>query len=413
MNSFRAHPFHLLRFLFLISVLFFSKNISYSQENDTTSLAPVKKEKPIRHTSRGFVFTTADEKYELQIASRLQFRFAAPDDQDPITFQDFKNQDLKLFKINRARLKIGGHAYQPWMKYYFEYELGQSLLLDFRFMIEKFPWLKLKAGQWKVEFTRERFISSGEQQLVDRSLLNQKFTVDRQQGVSLYGNLDGGGSANFNYWLGVFTGTGRGARENDDSKMMYFGRFQWNFLGRQVPFSGGDLSISEKPAGLISFAGITNTSPYTRFSSSGGGQLSGFEGTNDGQYSVQQFNLETAFNYKGFSWASEFHRKRITDNFEDGGFTTLGGYYFTAGYFPYQIFNFWPEPLEIAMRYAEIRPDLSISQNKQKELALAFNWFFVGHRNKLTTEITKFTFEDSTLPQSDEIRFRLQYDISF
>ncbi len=396
----------------LLALILLSR-VSLAQEKDSTGISLAKEEKPIKHTSKGFVFTTSDEKFELQIASRFQFRFAVPDDQDPITFQDFKNQDLKLFKINRARLKIGGHAYQKWLKYYFEYELGQSILLDFRIMIEKYPWLNFKAGQWKVEFTRERFISSGDQQFVDRSLLNQKFTVDRQQGISIYGNLDGGGTANFNYWLGVFTGTGRGARSNDDSKMMYFGRFQWNLFGREVPFSGGDLVISEKPAALIAFAGITNTSPYTRFSSSGGGNLVGYEGTNDGQYSVKQFNIETAFNYKGFSWASEFHRKNIVDNYEDYGSTTLGGFYLTAGYFPYQILNFWPKPLEVAVRIAELRPDLSISKNRQKELALAFNWFFVGHKNKLTTEITKFTFEDESLPQSDELRFRLQYDISF
>ncbi|WP_296698163.1 porin [Algoriphagus sp.] len=411
MNSTRVNLSHLVKIIPFFFFLIF--NFSLAQENDSSKLTSITKEKAIKHTSKGFVFTTADEKFELQLASRLQFRFAAPDDQDPITFNDFRNQDVRLFKINRARLKIGGHAYQPWLKYYFEYELGQSILLDFRIMLEKWPWLNFKAGQWKVEYTRERFISSGNQQLVDRSLLNRTFTVDRQQGVSIYGNLNGGGSANFDYWLGVFTGTGRGSRFNDDSKMMYFGRFQWNIFGREVPFSGGDLQVSEKPAALIALAGITNTSPYTRFSSSGGGNLAGFEGTNDGQYTIKQYNIETAFNYKGFSWASEFHRKNIVDNFEDSGSTNLGGYYLTAGYFPYQIFNFWPKPLEIAMRYAEIRPDLTITKNKQKELALAFNWFFVGHLNKLTTEITKFTFEDQALPQSDELRFRLQYEISF
>gem|GEM_PF-4933120 len=35
--------------------------------------------------------------------------------------------------------KVGGHAYQPWVKYYFEYELSRGLLLDYRIMIEKWP----------------------------------------------------------------------------------------------------------------------------------------------------------------------------------------------------------------------------------------------------------------------------------
>lgn len=366
----------------------------------------------IHHADKGFEFATSDGKYVLQIAARLQFRFASPSDQNPVTFDDFENQANSLFKINRARLKIGGNAYQPWLKYYFEYELGQSNLLDFRVMIEKWSWLNFKFGQWKVEYTRERFISSGEQQMVDRSLINRPFTVDRQQGVTVYGNLNAGGIANWDYWVAVLTGTGRGATENDDKKLMYFGRLQWNMLGRPVPFEGGDLEISAKPAAILAFAALTNTSPYTRFSQSGGGSLEGYENGLPGQYTVNQYQIETAFIYKGISWASELHRKQIQDNLAKET-TLLAGYYIQAGYFPHQILNFWPQKLEIASRYARYRPDLSLPDNEQMEFALAFNWFFAGHRNKLTSEVTWFTFNDKNLPQKNETRIRVQYDISF
>lgn len=372
----------------------------------------VQKQGKFHHSSKGFEFTDPSGKFLIQIASRLQFRFASPDDQNPVTFDDFESENHRLFKINRARLKIGGHAYQPWLKYYFEYELGQSNLLDFRVMIEKWPWMKFKLGQWKVEFSRERFISSGDQQLVDRSLINRQFTLDRQQGITVYGNLDGGGIANFDYWAAILTGAGRGATNNDDNRLMYFGRFQWNFFGREVPFEGGDLEISEKPAGIIAFAAATNTSPYTRFSQSGGGSLEGFENGLPGQFLVKQFQLESAINYRGFSWASEWHRKQIQDkiNFTT---TTLAGYYLQAGYFPHLIFNFWPEKMEIAARFAKYRPDIDIRNNQQTELAVALNYFFVEHKNKLTIELTRFEFRDQSLPQSDETRIRVQYDISF
>jgi phosphate-selective porin OprO and OprP len=208
-------------------------------------------------------------------------------------------------------LKVGGHAFQPWLKYYWEYELSQSNLLDFRIMIERWKGLNFKVGQWKVEFTPERFISSGEQQMVDRSLINRPFTLDRQQGVEVYGHLKGRGLLDFNYWMAALTGTGRGNRENDDNHVMYFGRAQWNFLGRELEFEGGDLEIHEKPAAIIAVAVVTHRSPYTRFSQSGGGSLEGFENGQAGQYRVNQVNIETAFMYKGFSWQSELHRKEI------------------------------------------------------------------------------------------------------
>jgi len=75
--------------------------------------------------------------------------------------------------------------------------------------------------------------------------------------------------------------------------------------------------------------------------------------------------------------------------------------------------EFWPEPLEIAMRYAVVSPDLDISSNKQREAAVAFNWFFAGHKNKLTTELTRFTFQDKDLPQDNELRLRILLDICF
>jgi len=366
----------------------------------------------VRYGSKGFEFQTLDNKFLLQIQSRFQFRFATPGDQNPVTFDDFPEESKRVFKINRARLKVGGHAFQPWLKYYWEYELSQSNLLDFRIMIEKWKALNFKLGQWKVEFTRERFISSGEQQMVERSIINRPFTVDRQQGVTVYGNLKGNGLLDFNYWVAALTGTGRGNVQNDDSNLMYFGRLQWNFFGRPLEFEGGDLEIHEKPTGIVALAAVTNRSPYTRFSQAGGGSLEGFEDGEPGQYRVNQLNIESAFMYKGFSWQSETHWKDIIDKLNEDETTLLLGYYVQAGYFFHQLISRWPAPLELAVRHASYRPDVSLENNRQNETSVAANWFFKGHKNKLTMESTYFSFQDENLNLSKGWRFRLQWDIS-
>ncbi|WP_417592998.1 OprO/OprP family phosphate-selective porin [Owenweeksia hongkongensis] len=365
-----------------------------------------------KYGSKGFEFTTNDNRFKLQIQSRLQFRFATPSDQDPQTFDDYSEDYESVFKINRARFKVGGHAFQPWLKYYWEYDVSQSNLLDFRLMIEKWEWLNFKVGQWKVEFTRERFISSGKQQMVDRSILNRVFTVDRQQGIEVYGRLKGDGIADFNYWIGTFTGTGLGNGSNDDSHLMYFARGQWNFLGREVKFEGNDVDISEKPAGIIAVATVSNRSPYTRFSSGGGGSLPGFENGDDGQYRVNQLNIETAFVYKGFSWQSELHQKEITDRLSNASPEILHGYYGQAGYFFNQLIGWWPKPLELAARHAGYFPDRGASDRIQHETSLAANWFFAGHKNKLTMEISRFDAEDLNFDYQEQWRFRIQWDIS-
>ena len=211
----------------------------------------------IDYGARGIQFTAPNNDFSLQIQSRLQFRFATPGDNNPLTNNDFGDKKNTVFKINRSRLKVGGHAYKPWLKYYWEYELGQGNLLDFRIMIERWKWLNIKIGQWKLEFTRERRISSGAQQLVDRSILNRSFTVDRQQGIELYGRLAGRGSADFSYWAAVVTGSGRSATDNDDKNLMYFGRLQWNVLGDDLGFSGAsDLQVHQTPEAIIAFSAV-------------------------------------------------------------------------------------------------------------------------------------------------------------
>lgn len=366
----------------------------------------------VKYGSKGFEFQTRDNKFLLQIQSRLQFRFATPSDQDPVTFDDFEKDKMTLFKINRARLKVGGHAFQPWLKYYWEYELSQSNLLDFRIMIEKWEWLNFKVGQWKVEFTRERFISSGEQQMVERSLINRPFTLDRQQGVEVYGRLKGEGLLDFNYWVAALTGTGRGAKENDDKYLMYFSRWQWNFLGHEVGFEGGDLEIHEQPAALVAVAAVTNRSPYTRFSQAGGGSLQGYENGAAGQYRVNQLNIETAFVFRGFSWQSEWHRKMIIDKNNNDASTLLQGYYVQGGYFVRQSLAWWPKPLEVALRHAAFRPDNKIKDEQGRETTVAFNWFFNGHKNKVTSEVTYFNYHNLEQFPNNEWRFRVQWDIS-
>ena len=367
----------------------------------------------IGYGAKGILFTAPDDVFSLHLQSRFQFRFATPGDNNPVTFDDFNNSKNTVFKINRARLKVGGHAYKPWLKYYWEYELGQGNLLDFRIMLERFKWLNVKIGQWKVEFTRERRISSGAQQLVDRSILNRSFTVDRQQGIELYGRLEGRGMADFSYWTAVLTGSGRGATENDDKNLMYFGRLQWNILGDDIGFGGtSDLEIHQKPEAQLAFSAVTNRSPFTRFSSSGGGFLTDFEQQEPGQYRINQGNLETAFVYKGFSWQSELHYKEIIDKANDDATTQLRGYYVQAGYFAHQAIAWWPRQLELAARYANYNPNID-QEIFLDEVSVAVNWFFNGHRNKLTAEISNFDYESEFQNFNNDWRFRLQWDISF
>lgn len=365
----------------------------------------------LSHGDKGFEFNSSDGNYQMQIQFRGQFRLAYPTDSDPITLSDFQKEQLYL-RVNRARMKVGGHAFNPSLKYYLEYDLFGANLLDFRLMLEKLPYLKLKVGQWKAQYNRERVISSGKQQTMERSIINRPFTLDRQQGISVFGRLDGNGLADFNYWASIFMGTGRGARENDDENPMFMTRWQWNFTGKPLDFSGSDLKYHKKFTAILALAGVTNRSPYTRFSTAGGGQLEGFEEGVAGQYRVNQWMEETAGKYKGFSWQQEFHWKQINDKVNITT-STLVGNLFQLGYFPHYKWEKFPEKIELYGRHAFYDPDLTQDEDYQQEYSAGINWFINGHANKLTAEYSYFYYSLETDQLQRGSRVRLQWDVSF
>ena len=359
---------------------------------------------------KGFEFHFFEDQYLLQVDFRGQFRASYPYDAFPIISDDF-NDDETTIGISRARIKIGGHVYKSYYTFYFEQDIKGANLLDFRVQIEKYAFLKLRVGQWKARYTRERVISSGKQQGLERSLINRVFTIDRQQGISLFGNLDGGGAANFSYWTSIFTGMGRGSSNNDDNNLMYLLRFQWNPNGEVIRFSGSDLEYHKKFISSIAFAGVTNTSAYTAFSTRGGEQLFGFEPGEDGQYKVDQLLFETAFKYRGISWQQELHYKNIDDkvNLEQ---TTLIGNYFQIGYFFHYAFPKFPKSLEIFARQAFYDANIDMADNNNNEYTIGCNWFFKGHKNKLTFDYSYIEYNEFDPTFESGNRFRIQWDIS-
>lgn len=119
-------------------------------------------------------------------------------------------------------------------------------------------------------------------------------------------------------------------------------------------------------------AAVTNRSPYTRFSTEGGGQLPEFEEGLDGQYRVNQWLFESAAMYNGFSWHQEFHWKQIQDKVE-GDDTFLYGNFFQFGYFFHHWFQRFPREMEVFTRYAIYDPDTDLSGNFREEIVLGAN----------------------------------------
>ena len=389
--------------------------------------------------SKGFRLESRDGKFQTNLQFRAQLRFTDPNRSDPRQVDDFEATAKSTFEARRVRMKIGGHGYEPWLKYYFEVDLqptrsssssganASSRVIDWRIDVAKSKAFGIRAGQWKIDYNRERVDSSGRQQFVERSIVNRTFTVDRQMGIGARGRLFEGTAADLRYYAGAFTGEGRGVA-NDDRNLMYIGRLQWNFLGRDLPLRQTDVERTKKPAASFAIGAATHTGRATRWSSSGGGNLDGFapltgSGTlaTTGQHRIHQAVAEFAFKHQGFSTQNEFHWKSITDKSMAYGMagrtSDLYGLYSQAGYFFNEIWDSCPEPLELAARYAWVREPNETTRNidnQRQEFTIGANWFFAGHNNKLTLDCSYLTLDDDVLGQDKSTsRIRLQWDISF
>lgn len=392
-----------LAVLGLTALILGNRPLAAQDQEDSTRVG-------ITYRNHRLEMRTADGNNLLTLQWRFQFRGATPRDGEETVAEELAATDQTSLRIRRARMKVGGHAYREWVQYYLEYDFPSSRLLDFRLTLGP-PEAQVRIGQWKVNLNRERVQSSGEQEFVERSIVNRVFTLDRQAGVMLFGHLFAGTAADLRYYAGALTGTGAGNHENDDKALLWLGRLEWQPLGTDPGMSGGDLGRRTRPALTIAGAAATNRSEFTRFSGSGGGQLVGFSAGAPGQYRVNQAVLETAFKYRGVALQHESHWKQVEDRVE-ATTTDFDGTYVQAALFPSEFVHDLPEPLEVGARWAAVHGGRESPESEMHEVGGVANWYFAGHQNKLSLDVFRITIDDPT-GHAERWRGRLQWDVSF
>ncbi|MCU0979626.1 MAG: OprO/OprP family phosphate-selective porin [Pirellulaceae bacterium] len=211
---------------------------------------------------------TSDFPFFLRVNSWLQLRHTLFNAADP-------REDLNLFSIERLRLGLGGHAYSPNLKYFFQFDgnsdqASQAIFLDYFVTYdlgcELFGYhankLGVKAGKWKVPFSRSREESGRRLQFTERSTSNLFFDLNRSIGVGLFGELDAW-STPVRFETAIFNGFQSGA-DTDIRDAGLDQNFAWSARVYTDLFSefGGDgepdLSWHPEPALRLGF-GLAGT----------------------------------------------------------------------------------------------------------------------------------------------------------
>jgi len=149
---------------------------------------------------KGLQIKGVDSTFQLKIGFRFQNLITADWALEDTDAGYVASEDFNAF-VRRSRLKFDGWAYTPNLKYKLELSLSNrdnggggdddrfgnaaNIILDAHVTYKFYKGFAVRFGQGKLAGNRERVISSGNLQFVDRSRLNSRFTIDRDVFVQL------------------------------------------------------------------------------------------------------------------------------------------------------------------------------------------------------------------------------------
>ena len=333
------------------------------------------------------------------------------------------------FLIRRARFKFDGYAYTPKLKYKFEvglsnrdqsgggtreYSNSPRYILDAWVQYQFNKNWAVKFGQGKLPGNRERVISSGNLQFVDRSRLNSRFNIDRDFGLHLIHTANPTGNVYTKIIAVVYQGEGRNVSSGNVGGLGYVVR------GEVLPF--GKFA---KKGDYIGSSIVRESSPKLSIGATydvnnGAGKNRGQNGSfifvldEDNLLDLSTVFVDLMFKYQGLSIEAEYADKKSSGDtpqvVENGN---VVGTYYTGKGLSMQAGYIFDNNYEIAARYTAISPDEispdEVVDEKDNRYTLGLNKFIVGHKLKLQTDITYRDRETS----NDELTYRLQMDLHF
>ncbi len=329
------------------------------------------------------------------------------------------------FLIRRARLKFDGFAYSPKLKYKLELGLSNRDLDGASSQTQNAPLLILDAmvnwnfagnfelwfGQTKLPGNRERVISSGNMQMVDRSLLNSRFNIDRDLGVQLRHHFKLSNDFVVREVLAISQGEGRNITKKNIGGHQYTGRLEFLPFGTFSgggEYSGSDLKREQKPKLAVGVSYDFNNRAVKDRSNLGNYM------TNDIGYfetDISTLFVDAMYKHKGFSFMAEYADRNSDDPFAKNSDGTLTGDVVKVGNaINLQTGYLFTNNFELSGRYTTVKFDDKIfGNNGENEYTLGISKFFSGHKLKVQSDIS---YRD-VVNSNNQIIYRLQFDIHF
>jgi hypothetical protein len=182
---------------------------------------------------KGVEINSADDKFQLRIRVRVQmlYTFVHDDNLGP-NEGDEPEANLNDFRLRRARFIFQGTFFGKHNQYKLEIDplRKDNVVLDYYLDFTKNRDIQVRVGQYKISSNRQRVISSGNLEMVDRSQVNSEFSLDRDIGIDLR-SRDFLGLNKMRYVLGVSSGNGLNNPQFTDFSMVYLVRVEYLPMG--------------------------------------------------------------------------------------------------------------------------------------------------------------------------------------
>ncbi|MDG2492675.1 MAG: porin, partial [Flavobacteriaceae bacterium] len=337
---------------------------------------------------------------------------------------DFENRESN-FLVRRSRLKFSGFAYNPKLTYKLELGLSNrdiSGASDFtsnapRYILDAYiRWnfyknFTLQAGQGKLPGNIERVISSGNLALVDRSLLNSKFNIDRDLGIQFRHHFKLSENFIVKEIFAISQGEGRNITKGNLGGHQYTSRIEVLPFGKfksKGDYKGADLDREQTPKLLVGVVYDVNNNAVKSRSNMGS-----YLETNEGFYQtdINTLFFDTHFKYRGFSLMAEYADRDADDPIAKNEDNSLTGDVVNIGNSTnIQMGYVTPSNLAITGRYTNVNFDSIVSSNnKITQYTIGLSKYVAKHKLKVQTDLT---YEDS-VSSSNKLVYRLQFDIHF
>jgi len=132
----------------------------------------------------GFFLRSADGNFALNFSGQMQFRYV-------YNFQDDEigvDSNRSGFENRRTKVVFDGHVVDPSIEYKIQGAFdrgGGDFELEDAWISKQYDAFNIMVGQFKLPFLREELVSSKRQLAVERSLVNETFTLNRSQGIQV------------------------------------------------------------------------------------------------------------------------------------------------------------------------------------------------------------------------------------